>query len=71
MLQIYGFARVNSGARNTRDLRVLWAVEEMGLPYEIWSGLMFLFCLAIGLALLLRQPGQGGAHTHSQLHSRL
>lgn len=36
MLKIYGFARVNSGARgNTRDLRVLWAAEEMGLPYEI------------------------------------
>ena len=36
MLKIYGFARVNKMARgNTRDLRVLWAVEEMGLPYEI------------------------------------
>jgi len=36
MLKLYGFARVNSGARgNTRDLRVLWALEEMGLPYEI------------------------------------
>jgi len=36
MLKIYGFARVNKGARGkTRDLRVLWAVEEMGLPYEI------------------------------------
>jgi glutathione S-transferase len=36
MLKVYGFARVNKGARgNTRDLRVLWAVEEMGLPYEI------------------------------------
>lgn len=36
MLQIYGFARVNEMARgNTRDLRVLWALEEMGLPYEI------------------------------------
>jgi glutathione S-transferase len=36
MLKIYGFARVNKGARgNTRDLRVLWALEEMGLPYEI------------------------------------
>jgi glutathione S-transferase len=36
MLQIYGFSRVNEGARgNTRDLRVLWAAEEMGLPYEI------------------------------------
>lgn len=36
MLKLYGFARVNKGAHgNTRDLRVLWALEEMGLPYEI------------------------------------
>ncbi|MDF3070275.1 MAG: Glutathione S-transferase [Polyangiaceae bacterium] len=36
MLKVYGFSRVNAGARgNTRDLRVLWALEEMGLPYEI------------------------------------
>lgn len=36
MLKIYGFARVNKGARgNTRDLRVLWALEEIGMPYEI------------------------------------
>ena len=36
MLQVYGFSRVNKMARgNTRDLRVLWALEEMGLPYEI------------------------------------
>ncbi|MEY2933764.1 MAG: hypothetical protein RL033_4513 [Pseudomonadota bacterium] len=36
MLKIYCFARVNKGARgNTRDLRVLWAAEEMGLPYEV------------------------------------
>jgi len=36
MVKIYGFARVNKVARgNTRDLRVLWALEEMGLPYEI------------------------------------
>jgi glutathione S-transferase len=36
MLKVYGFARVNKFARgNTRDLRVLWALEEMGLPYEI------------------------------------
>lgn len=36
MLQVYGFSRVNDFARgNTRDLRVLWALEEMGLPYEI------------------------------------
>jgi glutathione S-transferase len=36
MLQVYGFARVNKVARgNTRDLRVLWTLEEVGLPYEI------------------------------------
>lgn len=36
MLKLYGFGRVNKGAHgNTRDLRVLWALEEMGLPYEI------------------------------------
>jgi glutathione S-transferase len=36
MLKLYGFARVNEGARgNTRDLRVLWALEEIGMPYEI------------------------------------
>lgn len=36
MLKIYGFSRVNKMARgNTRDLRVLWALEEMGLPYEV------------------------------------
>jgi glutathione S-transferase len=36
MLKLYGFARVNAGARgNTRDLRVLWALEEIGLTYEI------------------------------------
>ena len=29
MLKVYGFARVNKGARgSTRDLRVLWALEE-------------------------------------------
>src|SRR5689334_23993507 len=36
MLKLYSFARVNKGARGkTRDLRVLWALEEIGLPYEI------------------------------------
>lgn len=36
MLKVYGFSRVNKIARgNTRDLRVLWALEEMELPYEI------------------------------------
>ena len=30
MLKLYGFARVNKVARgNTRDLRVLWALEEI------------------------------------------
>jgi glutathione S-transferase len=36
MLKIYGFSRVNKVARgNTRDLRVLWVLEELGMPYEI------------------------------------
>lgn len=36
MLKLYGFARVNKNARgNTRDLRVLWALEETGVPYEL------------------------------------
>lgn len=36
MLKVYGFSRVNKIARgNTRDLRVLWALEEMSMPYEI------------------------------------
>ena len=36
MLKVFGFGRVNKGAHgNTRDLRVLWALEEMELPYEI------------------------------------
>ena len=36
MLKVYGFSRVNKIARgNTRDLRVLWALEEMQLPFEI------------------------------------
>jgi glutathione S-transferase len=36
MLKLYGFARVNRGAHgNTRDLRILWALEEMGLPFEL------------------------------------
>jgi glutathione S-transferase len=36
MLKVYGFAHVNKMAHgNTRDLRVLWALEEIGLPYEI------------------------------------
>ena len=36
MLKLYGFARVNKIAHgNTRDLRVLWALEEMEIPFEI------------------------------------
>ena len=36
MLKIYGFSKVNVGARgHTRDLRVLWALEEMQLPFEL------------------------------------
>jgi len=36
MLKVYGFAKVNAVARgNTRDLRVLWALEEMQMPFEI------------------------------------
>lgn len=36
MLKLYGFSRVNKVARgNTRDLRVLWALEEMQLPFEL------------------------------------
>jgi glutathione S-transferase len=36
MLKVYGFSKVNAVARgNTRDLRVLWALEEMQLPFEL------------------------------------
>ena len=36
MLKLYGFSRVNAVARgNTRDLRVLWALEEMQMPFEL------------------------------------
>ena len=36
MLRLYGFSKVNAVARgHTRDLRVLWTLPEMGLPYEI------------------------------------
>jgi glutathione S-transferase len=35
MLKLYGFSKVNAAARgHTRDLRVLWALEEMQLPFE-------------------------------------
>src|SRR4051812_7511952 len=36
MITLYGFSRVNAIAHGrTRDLRVLWALEELGLPYRI------------------------------------
>src|ERR1044072_731694 len=36
MLTVYGFCKVNAVARGrTRDLRVLWALEEIGLPYQL------------------------------------
>ena len=36
MLKLYGFSKVNAAARgHTRDLRVLWALEELQLPFEI------------------------------------
>ena len=36
MLKLYGFKKVNAVARgNTRDLRILWALEEMQIPFEL------------------------------------
>ena len=36
MLKLYGFSKVNALARGrTRDLRVLWALEELQLPFEV------------------------------------
>jgi glutathione S-transferase len=36
MITLYGFSRVNAVAHGrTRDLRILWALEEMGLQYRI------------------------------------
>ena len=36
MLKLYAFSKVNQFARgHTRDLRVLWALEEMQLPFEL------------------------------------
>lgn len=36
MLKVYGFSKVNAVARgHTRDLRVLWALEEMQMPFEL------------------------------------
>jgi glutathione S-transferase len=36
MLTLYGFSKVNQYARgHTRDLRVLWTLEELHLPFKI------------------------------------
>jgi glutathione S-transferase len=36
MLKLYGFSKVNAAARgHTRDMRVLWALEEMQFPFEL------------------------------------
>ncbi|NVJ14421.1 glutathione S-transferase family protein [Myxococcus sp. AM010] len=36
MLTLYGFGRVNSKVVGlTRDLRALWALEELGVPYRV------------------------------------
>jgi glutathione S-transferase len=36
MLKLYGFAKIFRGGHgHTRDLRVLWALAEMGTPYEL------------------------------------
>lgn len=36
MLKVYGFSRVDRIAHGrTRDLRVLWALEEMDQPFEL------------------------------------
>ena len=36
MITLYGFGRVNSKViGQTRDLRVQWALEEVGLPYQV------------------------------------
>lgn len=36
MLKLYGFKKVNAVARGyTRDLRILWALEEMQLPFKL------------------------------------
>ncbi len=36
MLKLYGFSKLNAVARgHTRDLRALWALEEIQLPFEL------------------------------------
>lgn len=42
----------------TADCAKAAAYRLLGLPYEIWSGLLFLLCLAIGLSWLLRRPAR-------------
>lgn len=38
MLKLYGFKKVNKVAKGyTRDLRILWALEEMQFPFELVS----------------------------------
>lgn len=36
MLKLYGFKKVNAAARgHTSDLRILWALEEIQIPFEL------------------------------------
>jgi len=42
----------------TADCAKAGAYRLLGLPYEIWSGLLFLICLALGLFWLLRRPAR-------------
>src|SRR3978361_1726593 len=36
LVKFYGFSKVNAMARgHTRDLRILWALEEMQMPFEL------------------------------------
>lgn len=36
MVKLYGFKKVNALARgNTRDIRILWAFEELQMPFEL------------------------------------
>lgn len=38
--KLYGFSKVNAGAHDqTKDLRVLWALEELQLPFGV--GLLY------------------------------
>jgi len=42
----------------TADCAKAGAYRLLGLPYEIWSGLLFLICLAPGLFWLLKRPAR-------------